>query len=265
MSCSKDGEIRIWNANTGELLGQPLLGHTQGVNCISFSPTGELLASGSSDKTVRLWDVQKGCIVDEPLQGHRNRVYSIAWSPSGILLVTGSRDGSIRLWHVQTRQTIFELQGHQGDVTSVVFSPDGSKLASASWDETIRLWDVYSGQCIGNPLRGHNDIIQSVAFSPDGQLLVSGSWDKTLRIWAIEKPRKISLKPCPKLATPIGTLPPSSVIMDTVASDYVDHADEDGWIRATTGERVVWVPIPGGHVNVEGDTLTIEGPGKFTL
>lgn len=53
---SGDKTIRLWDGSTGRVRAR-LNGHTREVRCVSFSPNGELLASGSSDNAIQLWDV----------------------------------------------------------------------------------------------------------------------------------------------------------------------------------------------------------------
>ncbi|KAG9089549.1 POC1 centriolar protein A, partial [Ceratobasidium sp. UAMH 11750] len=58
VSGSDDNTIRIWDAHTGQSVGQPLQGHTSVVSSVAFSPDGAYIVSSSEDQTVRIWDVQ---------------------------------------------------------------------------------------------------------------------------------------------------------------------------------------------------------------
>ncbi|MEC7118520.1 MAG: hypothetical protein VXW65_01275, partial [Pseudomonadota bacterium] len=54
VSASDDKTVRVWSAETGELL-QTLEGHSRGVMSAAFSPGGENIVSTSADETLRLW------------------------------------------------------------------------------------------------------------------------------------------------------------------------------------------------------------------
>jgi len=144
-----EGEIRLWDVATRQLLGSPIAGHTDTITSVAFSPDGKTLASasGSSDRTIKLWDIATRQSIGRAFMGH----------------IAG--------------------------VKKVVFSPDGQTLASSSdaSDDSkaynILLWDVATHQPIGQPLVGHTSNIQDIAFSPDGQTLVSGGRDRTLLLW----------------------------------------------------------------------------------
>ena len=69
-SCSNDRTIKLWNTDTGAELST--LRGDKPVNCVAFSPDGDMLAAGDGDNragNVRLYDVQTG-EVKSTLRGH---------------------------------------------------------------------------------------------------------------------------------------------------------------------------------------------------
>ncbi|MEO0519902.1 MAG: AAA-like domain-containing protein [Cyanobacteria bacterium P01_A01_bin.116] len=184
VSGSRDKAVRLWDAQTGAVIGKSLVGHGNEVWSVAFSPDGQRIVSGSVDQMVRLWDTQTGTAIGKPLSGHGNAVLSVAFSPDGQRIVSGSSDNTVRLWNAQTGAAIGKpLVGHGDEVLSVAFSPDGQRIVSSSSDNTVRLWNAQTSAAIGEPFVGHGDAVWSVAFSPDGQRIVSGSSDNTVRLW----------------------------------------------------------------------------------
>jgi WD40 repeat protein len=74
-----------------------LLGHTERVDALAFSPDGSRLASGSDDYTIKLWDAARWQEI-ATLYGHTNIVWSLAFAPNGEFLVSGSADWSAKIW-----------------------------------------------------------------------------------------------------------------------------------------------------------------------
>ena len=52
VSGSSDQTVRLWDAATGQPVGQPLTGHE--VNSVAVGPDGQRIVSGSADGTLRL-------------------------------------------------------------------------------------------------------------------------------------------------------------------------------------------------------------------
>ena len=53
-SASRDRTVRLWDAETGQLIDPPLTGHADTMESVAFSPDGHRIVSGSDDNTVRL-------------------------------------------------------------------------------------------------------------------------------------------------------------------------------------------------------------------
>ncbi len=112
-STYSDGEeIRLWNANTGQLI-KTLTGHKDVVSSVVFSPDGNLIVSGD-------------------------------WYSWDGYLSSGTWSGEIRVWNAHTGEHLKTLKGHTGGVSSLAFSSDGKTLASGRTDGTVLLWDFSS-------------------------------------------------------------------------------------------------------------------------
>ena len=141
VSGSGDKTLRLWDAASGQAIGEPLEGHEGEVIGVAFSPDGQRIVSGSADSTLRLWDAASGQAIGEPLKGHEDMVDGVAFSPDGQHIVSGSVDKTLRLWDAVSGKAIGEpLKGHETTVIGVAFSPDGRRIVSGSVDHTLRLW-----------------------------------------------------------------------------------------------------------------------------
>jgi WD40 repeat protein len=115
-----------------------LLGHTDTVRQVVFSPDDTRLATASLEGNAKLWDASNGKEL-LTLSGHAGQVFSIAFSPDGKTVATASGDRTAKLWDTLTGNALLTLHAPDG-LTSVAFSPDGSQLAVASRDGTNRIY-----------------------------------------------------------------------------------------------------------------------------
>ena len=185
--------VNLWDVGSRATIAT-LEGHRGGVQSVSFSPDGDLLASASlnslNDSTVKLWDVATGKTITT-LEGHVDLAFT-AFSPDANLLAYSSFNG-MRLWDVARQETITTFTG---DVWSVTFSLDGSLLAYLENSEsfpheitsTVRLWDVAQQKTIAN-VGEHIGILtsllgDSVWFLPNGDLLAYLSPDG-IKLWDV--------------------------------------------------------------------------------
>ncbi|PJF16585.1 Rsa4p [Paramicrosporidium saccamoebae] len=162
-----------------------LAGHEDAILCVSFSPDGRRLATGSGDKTVRLWDLS----TETPWKlgsVHTGWVLCLSWSPDGKLLASGSMDNTVCVWDAKTGGLVCRLAGHRQWITSLSWEPlhlsaPSVLLASSSKDGTVKVWDVFRKTCTMT-LSQHTDAVTCVKWGGDGTIY-SASRDRTIRMW----------------------------------------------------------------------------------
>jgi len=212
---SRDSTVKLWNLENNRLstfcsssdCEKEPKSHKDRVMSVSFSSSGELVASASLDNTVKLWklDSKLEARLITTLEGHSNGVYGVSFSPDCKTIVSAGADITIRLWQLDRMDNnssddckastvhkgqlgngvITTLNSHTDKVRKVVVSPNGKGteqiIATASYDNTVKLWKP-DGTLI-ETLKGHAKKVNSLAFSPDGDIIATVSDDKTVKLW----------------------------------------------------------------------------------
>ena len=188
-------------------------GHTGRVQCITFSPCGKYLATGSNDCSAVIWDI---CPKDNMiglgsilvrLSRHTEAVSTIAWGcgESVNTILTGSNDGAAYLWdsiHGKCLATISPPDTPSGSssLLSACFSPCGRFVAyarnHAAWSKasvggTVDVYDIRDSRLLvrdlGATSRTTFALIKALSWSSQGSsgshLLASGYTDGSVCLW----------------------------------------------------------------------------------
>ncbi len=191
ISAGANAAIRRWDAETGEPIGPPLLGHKRELRALTVGDiAGRPIAiSGGADKGICVWDLVGGKAVGRPLEGHTGWVVALAFAKidGRPTVISGSLDKTIRLWDAAKGAAVGRpLEGHDETVNAVAFAMIGERptVVSGSLDRSIRRWDARTGEAIGRPLEGPSSV-QSVAIGEidNRPVLISGCGDGAIRLW----------------------------------------------------------------------------------
>lgn len=187
---SEPGEVDVWEAQTGKLVFR-MLGHTEAIFGVAFSPDGRRLVSASLDHTVKIWDMATGHAA-LTLRAHTDTVRAVAFDADGTRLATGSADGSIKIWDATPwnegtpHYQIHSLTGADAPVFGVVFHPNGQRLTAVSDSGTIHTWDAETGQERNASAISMEPQIYCLAISPDGKLLATATKDGKAHVFDVE-------------------------------------------------------------------------------
>lgn len=218
-SGGSDSHVLIWYLTVDEGvikldLAADLTRHQKAVNCVRWSPNGQLLASCDDECFIIVWrkkpdqealnicdDVSDGdkeiWLTYKTLRGHIEDIYDLAFSPDSQFLVSGSVDNTAMIWDIEKSKSSAIVREHKGFVQGVAWDPQNKYFATLSTDRHLRIFDVKTKKNIqrisksslpvspDSPLYNkqiklfHDDMLQTffrrLSFSPEGSLIVAPS------------------------------------------------------------------------------------------
>src|SRR5262249_1253923 len=178
---TEDGEIKIFEAETGKLVIEIKNGHSDTVFGVAFSPDGKLLATCAADKFVKVFEVPSGKFV-KSFEGHTHHVMDVGWTPDGKKIVSCGADNFVKVWNYENGEKIRDMQGHQKQVTRLVFVGKTPQFLTVSGDSSVRMWNADNGGNV-RQFPGASDFLYAVSVSTDGSVVAAGGEDGGVRIY----------------------------------------------------------------------------------
>lgn len=174
-SGNADSTLRLWDAETGALLGERQVAEERAIWSVAFSPDGAWIATGSTQGGLQLWDANT--LDAKPISIPQNtKVRAVAISGDGQWIATGGEDGIMRIRRASTGAITFQYAlAADKVVRSVAFNKAGDRLVSCGDDFVLRLWETKTGRQLDSRLLITKPI--SLAFSPQGDQLAIGRED----------------------------------------------------------------------------------------
>ncbi|MGH2348912.1 MAG: WD40 repeat domain-containing protein [bacterium] len=186
--------VHIWDVRAGRKIAV-LRGHNAGrrpaqIVSATFSPDGDMLATGGQDGTARLWHAQTGRLI-ATLSHHGRTPYGLAFTPDGKYLVTATYE-HVRVWDLQSMQSSVRVSAQSGyeGFESFALDHSGRVVAVGQADNRIRLWSLERGKILRTlGTKQQWRFVIAVAFSPDGALLATVAWEggekAVLELWGL--------------------------------------------------------------------------------
>ena len=195
-ACARANQVFLYERDSGKLITRltdpallkdgpykkPGIAHLDSVQCLTFSPDGERLASGGF-RCVKVWKHHKGLVLSEFNAGAAP-VTCMDVNQAGGVLATGHEDGKVRL-QKPSGELIAEVSSGADAVAAISLSMDAKSFCLLGKPGVVSFWTVEGGKETGSI--SLPSPASSITYIAKDSNLVTGGDDGVVRVWGIPK------------------------------------------------------------------------------
>lgn len=199
LSTDNNGNIHIWNPETGNLIQK--INSKHGILTSTIIPDRNLLITGNNNGKINIWNIKKKEIINQLEPGQNNNdIVSLALSRNNQRLLSGGNNSRLTLWNTINWKRIHSFNAHSNQISLVDFVGKNNNFAISKANE-YKLWDLEKQREI-RTMKGHpfflsnqenqeGNYIESevtTQFSQRGNEALTGNFSNgKVRYWRIQK------------------------------------------------------------------------------
>ncbi|MCA9117853.1 MAG: hypothetical protein KDA79_22435, partial [Planctomycetaceae bacterium] len=189
-------EVLVHRAD-GSGLASRLVGLSQRIESLQYSPDGKLLAAVGGTPAlfgeIQLWDTETGKLLRSATVSN-DTLFGVSFNGDGTQLALGGADNRARVFSTGDLKQLMRFDAHADWVLSTTFSLKNDHLITVSRDRSVKLVIIESGQFVDNitsitpgALKGG---LAAVERHPTEEQVLTGGADGTPRLYKIFRTRK---------------------------------------------------------------------------
>ncbi len=183
LTASRDGQVRLWNVETGQSIAGGQFG--EHLQCAALSADGERLVTGDAENVARVWNLKSGEPISAPMK-HDNPIYRVLFTNGGQHVMTASRRysaellGQALLWDASSGEALPQPRASDELGSPSWYSLDEKRAVVTSLLGSSVFWA--DGMGLSMPL-SPGDGFGAVDFTPDGKRFMLASLEGGIEVF----------------------------------------------------------------------------------
>jgi WD40 repeat protein len=151
------------------------LAHQDVVECLSMSPDGAMVATGTLRGELQIWKLDKGCAATFIKRKLDQTIRSMAFDSTGKQLAIGVFGGVVLVNIINGKERRI-ADGYLGAIGNVMFGSTDQTVAANTGK--VSIWDIEKGrEIVALSHQTQGTVLESISFSPDQRTVAMASRD----------------------------------------------------------------------------------------